>query len=384
MFSVNPRGVPTPTAWANGKRAARAILDRYVSDHGEWPRAIVLDLWGSATLRTGGEELATALALIGVRPQWDQASHRVTGIETEALAELGRPRVDVTLRISGLFRDMFGSQLTLFQSAVDLVAGLSEESADNPLIEAARSEARLDRIFGPAEGSFGAGVMQLIDRGGWSGKEDLGRSYLENSAHAYAAEGGSKRAVSAFQDRVATADAFVHIQDHRETDLLTGGDFAAHEGGFAAAAAAAGNSGAALYHGDTGSPEAPRIRTLREECARVIHGRAANPRWIDGQMRHGFRGAAEMAQSVDAAYAFAATAGVVDDGGFERLYQAYLGDPTVAAFIERENPDAIAAMRRRFEDAIARGLWKPRRNDVLRPRAVTAADGSKPSQEAAE
>jgi cobaltochelatase CobN len=384
MFSVDPRGVPTPTALGNGKRAAKAILDRYVSDHGEWPRAIVLDLWGSATLRTGGEELATALALLGVRPQWDQRSHRVTGIETDALAELGRPRVDVTLRISGLFRDMFGAQLTLFDSAIGLVAQLDEETSDNPLIEAARSEGRPDRIFGPAEGSFGAGVMQLIDCGDWSAQEDLGRSYLESSAHAYAAEGGSKSSVSAFEARVAAADAFVHIQDHRETDLLTGGDFAAHEGGFAAAAKAAGNPTVSLYHGDTGSPETPRIRTLREECARVIHGRAANPRWIDGQMRHGFRGAAEMAQSVDAAYAFAATAGVVDDGGFERLYQAYLGDSAVAAFIERENPDAIAAMRRRFEDAIARGLWKPRRNDVLRPKTEAAGDGSKPSQEAAE
>ncbi|MET1045516.1 MAG: cobaltochelatase subunit CobN, partial [Hyphomicrobium sp.] len=160
LFSVDPRSVPTQTAWANGKRAAKAILDRYLSDHGDWPRAIVLDLWGSATLRTGGEELATALALLGVRPVWDQRSYRVTGIETEALAELGRPRVDVTLRISGLFRDMFGAQLSLFDSAVGLVSKLAEDIADNPLRAAAQSEGRLDRIFGPAGGSFGTGVMQ--------------------------------------------------------------------------------------------------------------------------------------------------------------------------------------------------------------------------------
>lgn len=364
LYSVDPRSVPTPTAWANGKRAAKAILDRYAGDHGDWPRAIVLDLWGSATLRTGGEELATALALLGVRPVWDLRSYRITGIETEALAELGRPRVDVTLRISGLFRDIFGAQLVLFDSAVALVAGLAEDRTDNPLSAAHRDGVRLDRIFGPADGSYGAGVRQHIDRGDWSKREELGDAYLQSSAQSYRDESGGRHAAGEFKDRVAAADAFVHVQDHSEIDLLTGGDFAAHEGGFAAAAAAVGNSGVALYHGDTAEPAKPRVRTLQEECARVIHGRAANTRWIEGQMRHGFRGAAEMAQSVDAAFAFAATAAAVDNGGFERLYNAYLGDPAVAAFIERENPAAMEAMRRRFAEAISRGLWQPRRNDV--------------------
>ena len=364
LYSVDPRSVPTPTAWTNGRRAAKAILDRYVGDHGDWPRAIVLDLWGSATLRTGGEELATALALLGVRPVWDHRSYRVTGIETEALAELGRPRVDVTLRISGLFRDMFGAQLALFDSAVSLVAGLSENEADNPLRAAHDGNGRIDRIFGPADGSYGSGVMQHIDRGDWSKREDLGGAYLESSAHSYRNDVAGHEAGEVFKDRVKSADAFVHVQDHSEIDLLTGGDFAAHEGGFAAAAAAVGNSGVALYHGDTAAPETPRVRTLQEECARVIHGRAANSRWIEGQMRHGYRGAAEMAQSVDAAFAFAATASAVDNSGFERLYNAYLGDPAVAAFIERENPAAMEAMRRRFAEAISRGLWQPRRNDL--------------------
>ncbi|MFT3729848.1 MAG: cobaltochelatase subunit CobN [Hyphomicrobium sp.] len=378
LFSVDPRSVPTPTAWTNGRRAAKAILDRYVSDHGNWPRAIVLDLWGSATLRTGGEEIAAALALIGVRPVWDQRSYRVTGVETEALAELGRPRVDVTLRVSGLFRDMFGAQLTLFDNAVGLVAGLAEDVGDNPLRAAAQIEARLDRIFGPAGSSFGAGVMQHIDRGDWKQRDELGRSYLESSRASYRGETGAP-AEGGFEDRVKSADAFVHVQDHGEIDLLTGGDFAAHEGGFAAAAAALGNDRVALYHGDTATPEAPRVRTLQEECARVIHGRAANTRWIEGQMRHGFRGGAEMAQSIDAVFAFAATAHAVDNGGFERLYEAYLGDPAVAAFLARENPAAIEAMRRRFEEAIARGLWQPRRNDL------SAMSGDKTSsREAAE
>lgn len=367
LYAIDPRAIPTQTAWANGRRSADAILDRYSSDHGAWPRSIVLDLWGSATLRTGGEELACALALLGVRPVWDSRSYRVTGVETLALAELGRPRVDVTLRISGLFRDMFASQLALFQSAVALVAGLAEDSADNPLAGRDKQNALL-RIFGPAEGSFGAGIMPEIDSGAWQTRGDLGQAYLDATTQAYAgAESAS--GPESFKDRVQSANAFFHAQDHRETDLLTGGDFAAHEGGFAAAAAAAGNTSVALYHGDTSVPDAPRIRTLQEECARIVHGRAANPRWIEGQMRHGFRGGSEMAATVDAAFAFAATSASVQSGEFERLYQAYLGDPTVAAFLARENPAARDAMQRRFEEAIRRGLWHPRRNDVLREAA---------------
>lgn len=364
LFTIDPRSIPTQTAWANGKRAAAAILDRYLSDHGDWPRAIVLDLWGSATLRTGGEELATALALLGVRPLWDTRSYRVTGVETSPLAELGRPRVDVTLRISGLFRDMFATQLSLFESAVQLVAGLKEDELENPLIACAASGEYLDRIFGPVAGTFGAGVMVHIDKRNWRHRDELGQNYIDASSEAFRGA-GSAAAREVFTDRVRSADAFVHIQDHREIDLLTGGDFAAHEGGFAAAAASAGNARVALYHGDTGAPDTPRIRTLQEECARVVHGRAASPRWIEGQMRHGFRGAAEMAATVDAAFAFAATARAVDSGGFERLYEAYLGDPTVAAFVSRENPAAEEAMRARFEEAVARGLWQPRRNDVM-------------------
>ena len=378
LYSVDPRAIPTSTAWANGQRAAKAVLDRYVSDHGDWPRSIVLDLWGSATLRTGGEELAAALALLGVRPTWDSRSFRVVGVETDPIAVLGRPRVDVTLRISGLFRDMFATQLSLFESAVGLVASLKEAPEDNPLAALNGNSDALDRIFGPAAGTFGTGVMARVDRGDWAAREDLGRSYLEASNQAYRNGGEAHDNASSFETRVRAADAFVHLQDHREIDLLTGGDFAAHEGGFAAAAHASGNGGVALYHGDTGEPAVPRIRTLDEECARIVHGRAASPRWIEGQMRHGFRGAAELAATVDAAFAFAATARAVDSGGFERLYAAYLGDPSVAAFVERENPAALDAMRRRFDEAIARGLWHPRRNDV------PAATKKPSSREAAE
>ncbi|MBX9684235.1 MAG: cobaltochelatase subunit CobN [Hyphomicrobium sp.] len=363
LFSVDPRGVPTPTAMANGERAACAIMGRYAEDHGEWPKSIILDLWGSATLRTGGEELATALALLGVKPTWDSGSFRVSGFEIVAAARLDRPRVDVTLRISGLFRDMFPTQLTLFDAAVQRVRALDEDGDSNPLASSS-FDGNTARIFGAADGAYGTGVMALIDRGDWQDAAELGETYLRSSTTAYHGDGSSADMGNAFCDRVRMADAFVHVQDHHETDILTGGDFAAHEGGFAAAAAALGNAAVALYHGDTGRPDQPKIRTLDEECARIVSGRAASPRWIAGQMRHGFRGAAEFAATVDAAFAFAATSGAVTSAAFETLYNSYVGREDVADFIQRENPAAFAAMTARFEEAIARGLWRPRRNDL--------------------
>ena len=364
LYSIDPRGIPTPTATANGARAAGAIMERYAQDHGEWPRGIVMDLWGSATLRTGGEELATAMALLGVRPTWDSRSFRVSGFEVVPAPLLERPRVDVTLRISGLFRDTFATQLALFHAGVQKVAALHEDADMNPLLAARRGGTPLDRIFGAADGSYGAGVMARIDDGDWNTASDLGRTYLANSATAHDGAGNGRDAGEAFAKQVTSADAFVHIQDHRETDLMTGGDFAAHEGGFAAAATALGNDGITLYHGDTGVPDEPKIRTLDEECARVIAGRAANSRWIAGQMRHGFRGAAELAASMDAAFAFAATAGSVTSAAFDAMYDAYLLDAAVFDFLQRENPAALGAIRARFEEARSRGLWTPRRNDL--------------------
>lgn len=361
LYSMDPRSIPTPLACENGARLAEALVSRYVEDRGEWPRSMVLDLWGSQTLRTGGEEFAAALALIGVKPTWDYSSFRVTGFEIIPLMTLNRPRVDVTLRISGLLRDMFPSQLTFFHAAVQRVAARNEERDDNPLCG---HKGELYRIFGAPDGSYGAGVTARIDASDWETRADLGESYIEASSTAYRGEGAGIAARPAFETAIREASCFVHVQDHRETDVLSSLDYAAHEGGLVAAAATVGNGAAALYHGDMSNPCAPRTRTLAEETARILHGRALSPRWIEGQMRHGFRGAAELAGTVDAAFAFAATADAIPSEGFEHLYEAYLGDPTVAGFIAHENDAALAAMQSRFKEAIARSLWKPRRNDL--------------------
>ncbi len=360
LATLDPRQIPTRTAALLGGKAADEVIRRHLQDEGDWPRRIVLDLWASPAMRTGGEELATGLALMGVRPLWDYASARVTGIEAIPIAKLARPRVDVTLRVSGLFRDVFPAQMGLFDQAVRLVARLDEEDADNPLAQARRKAQSLDRVWGSAPGSFGTGAARQALDGDWGERAELGATYLASATHTFGAQ-GEARPAQGFAERVATSDALVHVQDDRERDILDADGVADYVGGYAAAK----GSHAALYHLDTSAPgAAPRARTLAEEIARVVRGRVANPAWIAGQMRHGHRGAAEFAQAVEAVYAFAATAGIVTDHQFDAVHQAFVADEMVRAFILTHNPRAGRAIAERLEDAIRRGLWKPRRNAV--------------------
>ena len=353
LSTVDPRGVPTRTAMTLAERAAAELLRRHLQDHGEWPRSLVIDVWGSAAMRTGGEDLALAFVLLGARPTWDDGSARVSGFEVLPVALLDRPRVDVTLRISGLFRDAFPGQVALFDSLVRAVAGREEADDWNSLAAAARGLAgdalrrATVRVFGAPAGQYGAGLS--------------GDGYLSASAGAYGQGLDGVPDPAGLAARVGAADAFVHAQDHAEGDLLDSTEHAAHEGGFAAAAAALGGT-PALYHLDTSRPEAPRARTVAEEVARVVRGRAANPRWIAGMMRHGYRGAAEIARSVEALHGFAATLPTRFDAQFELLFDATLGTPAVDAFLRAANPEARTAMASRFAEAQSAGLWHPRRN----------------------
>jgi cobaltochelatase CobN len=367
LFAIDPRAVPTRSAVALAERAADDLLRRHLQDHGDWPRALVIDLWGSATLRTGGEDFALALLLLGARPVWDEGSARVSGVEILPLAVLDRPRVDVTLRISGLFRDAFEAQILLFDAAVRAVAARDEAGDFNQLAAAARGldgaalRRATARVFGAAPGGYGAGVSDVLERGAWRQRDELGDAYLAASAHAYGHDLLGVADAEGFSSRVAAADAFVHVRDHAETDLLEGTEHAAHEGGFAAAAARLG-AAPALYHLDTSRPEAPRSRTVAEEIARVARGRAANPAWLAGMMRHGYRGASEIARALDGLHGFAATLPQRFDAQFDLLFDATLGDAAVDAFLRAKNPDAREAMAAKFRDALRRDLWRPRRN----------------------
>ncbi len=357
LYAIDPRAAPTRTAWEIGQRTAREVLARYLQDHGEWPRRILIDLWGSATMRTGGDDLAQAFALIGARPLWDNGSTRVSGFEILPLALLGRPRVDVTLRISGLFRDAFPTQIALFDAAVRAVAKRDEPIEDNPLAGASE----LCRIFGAAPGRYGIGLGARLADGQWRERAELAQTYLAAGSHAYGANADGEAAPEAFRASVAGADAFVHVQDMAGQDVLDSDAFAEHEGGFAAAAAYLDNA-PSVYHADTSLAEQTRVRTLKEEIARVLRARAINPRWLKGQMRHGHRGAAEIAETVDNLFAFAALTDAAPSHHFDLLFDATCGDEAVRAFLESANPQAAKAIAEKFEEAARRGFWTSRRN----------------------
>jgi cobaltochelatase CobN len=363
LTSIDPRAIPTRTAAAIGGRAADEVVRRYLQDHGDHPRALVIDLWASASLRTGGDDLAQALAYLGVQPVWDKQSNRVTGIEVMPLATLDRPRIDVTLRISGLFRDIFESQITLFDLAVRKVADLDEDDADNPLAMARRHGEDLARVFGGAPGSYGAQAADVALDGQWKTREDLGKAYLSAVTHAYGGSDVQRPAGDDFRASVSNADVLVHPQDDRERDLLDGDGVADFAGGFAAAAAMLGNT-PELYHLDTSQPGTPKARRVAEEIARVVRGRLTNPRWIAGMLDHGHRGVAEIAQGVDALYAFAATADAVPGHLFDATHAALIADEAVLAAMLEKNREATAAISARLRDALDRGLWVTRRNSV--------------------
>jgi cobaltochelatase CobN len=362
LFAVDPRSVPTRNAWGIGRRAADAVVARYAQDHGRWPQRIVLDLWGSATMRTGGDDLAQAFALLGCRPTWDLSSNRVSGFEILPLAILGRARIDVALRISGLFRDVFPTQIALFAAAVRAVAGLDESTEDNPL--AGSIAAAPARVFGAPPGAYGIGLGSRIAEDDWSGRAALAEAYFAATSRAYDGEGEGREGRAAFRDCVARSDAFVHAQDLPGQDALDSDAFAEHEGGFAAAAESVGAK-PALYHLDSTSPGVARVRPLAQEIARALRGRAANPRWLMGQMRHGHRGAAEIAQSLDNLYVFAALTDAVASEQFDLMFDATLGDDAVRAFLIEANPPAARHMASVFEAAARRGFWRSRRNSSI-------------------
>lgn len=359
LFCIDPRHAPTQTACDIGRQAAREVITRHLQMHGDYPRHIMLDLWGSATIRTGGEDFAQALALLGVMPVWDTTSARVTGFEILPQARCEFPRVDVTLHVSGLFRDMFPGLIALFDDAVRAVAALDEEADFNPF----KTAQDLRRIFGAAAGSYGLGVGDRIVRGDWTTEEELARLFIENAGHSLDREGESSPAVEAFESRIADADAHVHVRDMADVDVLTGPAFTDFEGGFAAANRALGGK-AALLHLDATRPESLRARTLAEEIARTVRMRLANPQWLKGQMRHGHRGAAEIAEGVDNLYALAATSGLVSDAQFDLVFDATLGDETVRDFMQSVNPHALAAVTHAFREAQQREIWRTRRNSV--------------------
>ncbi len=380
FYSVDSRAIPTPAAWELGRKSAELLVERHLQDHGRWPKTFGLTAWGTSNMRTGGDDIAQALALIGAKPVWDNSSWRVTGYEIIPLAMLARPRVDVTLRISGFFRDAFPAQIELFDSAVRAVGALDEEAGDNPIaarmnedIAEAQAQGISDaqarhvagmRIFGSKPGAYGAGLQALIDEQLWDSAADLGKSYIGWGGYAYGkgVEGEDRRDV--FMLRLKHIEAVVQNQDNREHDLLDSDDYYQFEGGMTAAIEHVSGTRPTVYHNDHSRPERPVIRTLEEEIGRVVRSRVVNPKWISGVMRHGYKGAFEIVATVDYMFAFAATTGAVRDHHFQLAYDAFIGDEDVRAFIAKNNAPGLREMAEKFMEALSRDLWVPRSNSV--------------------
>jgi len=364
FFSVDSRAVPTPTAWALGWKSANLLIERHLQDHGDWPRAMLVTAWGTANMRTGGDDIAQALALMGVKPKWDSANRRVTGFEILPLSVLDRPRVDVTLRVSGFFRDAFPQLIALVDSAARAVMAQDEPHDMNPALAAASKGAESHRVFGSKPGAYGAGLQAMIDERLWNDQADLGDAYLEWGSYAYGKNDQGTAARGAMEAQLSRVDAIVQNQDNREHDILDSDDYYQFEGGAAAAVKSLQGEDRPIYHNDHSRPERPVIRTLEDEIGRVVRSRVVNPKWIDGVKRHGYKGAFEMAATLDYLFAFAATTGAVKNHHFDLVHTAFLEDDDTREFIEEHNPAALREMAERLQEAIDRGLWVPKSNSA--------------------
>ncbi|MEV4922596.1 cobaltochelatase subunit CobN [Streptomyces roseoverticillatus] len=373
FYSVDPKAVPSRLAWETGQALADSLLERYRTDNGEWPQSVGLSLWGTSAMRTAGDDVAEALALLGVRPVWDEASRRVTGLEAVSLEELGRPRIDVTLRISGFFRDAFPHVIGLLDDAVRLVASLDEGPEGNYV----RAHAQADlaahgderrattRIFGSRPGTYGAGLLQLIDSRDWRTDADLAEVYTVWGGYAYGRglEGRPAREeMETAYKRIAVA---AKNTDTREHDIADSDDYFQYHGGMVATVKALRGKAPEAYIGDSTRPETIRTRTLVEETSRVFRARVVNPRWIEAMRRHGYKGAFELAATVDYLFGYDATTGVVADWMYDKLAQTYVLDPENRAFLQQANPWALHGISERLLEAESRGMWAKPDADTL-------------------
>ena len=373
FFSVDNRAIPSKAAWALGKKSAQALIERHLQEHGDYPSQLGLSVWGTATMRTGGDDIAQAFALMGVKPIWAQGSQRVVDFEITPTMLLQRPRVDVTLRVSGFFRDAFPNVMRVYDSAVQALAKLEEPGFGNTIYKnvqqrkqqlinegmdetAAFSQASF-RVFGSKPGAYGAGLQGLIDERCWEKDSDLSDAYLNWGGYAYGSDKDGVKARDEFQHRLSQVQVVVQNQDNREHDLLDSDDYYQFQGGMTNAVNVLSGEMPAVYHGDHSNPHAPKIRTLKEELNRVIRSRVLNPKWINAMREHGYKGAFEMAASVDYLFAYDATTQLIDDYQYKQVADALVFNETNQEFLKEHNLPALEEMAERLLEAKQRGLW---------------------------
>jgi cobaltochelatase CobN len=381
FYSVDVRAIPTQAAYNLGVKSANLIINRYMQEHGDYPVSIGLSVWGTSTMRTGGDDIAQALALMGVQPVWQAANRRVADFEIIPLIRLRRPRIDVMLRISGFFRDAFPDVISLLNAVVERVALLDEPLDQNPirkrylqekqewrskgLDESKAHKRSLFRVFGSKPGAYGAGLQAVIDEKNWQTREDLAKIYINWSGYAYGADRTGESAHEVFEKRLSDLQIVMHNQDNREHDILDSDDYYQFQGGMANAVESVKGEQPAIYFGDHAKPETPRVKSLKEELLKVYRSRVINPKWIAGVKRHGYKGAFEMAATMDYLFAYDATTNLVDDFMYEGITQEYLFNEENRQFIEQVNPWALKDMTERMLEAIQRGMWQQPKPETL-------------------
>jgi cobaltochelatase CobN len=389
FYTVDPRGLPTPAAWSTGLALAREALARHVAEEGRWPESIALSVWGTPTMRTGGDDIAQALALLGVRPVWEPETRRTCGLDIIPLSELGRPRIDVTLRVSGFFRDAFPALMHLFHDAVQRVVILDEPAEQNFVRkhwlaetlsmqaqgcdeDSARRRASY-RVFSSKPGAYGTGLMQLMDGSAWRATSDLAEAVLLWGGWAYSPQcDDGVEAVESFRRKLAGIELVLHNQDNLEQDLFDSSDYFEFHGGLVAAVSSISEMTPRAYVGDSSDPSRPAVRTLQGEALRVYRSRVVNPKWLKAMQRHGYRGGLEMAATVDALFGFSATAGIVTDWMFEGIAESF-ADGEAQRFLQRDNPWALNAIVERLLEAEQRQLWVPKPETLKKLRAALLA-----------
>lgn len=375
FYSVDVRTIPSETAYELGKKSAQNIIDRYLQENGEYPTSIGLSVWGTSTMRTSGDDIAQALALLGVQPIWQGSNRRVKDFIVLSTLELKRPRVDVMLRISGFFRDAFPDLISLFNTAIEKIASLDETEEQNPikarvvkeeqqwkeegLDDKQASERALYRVFGSKPGAYGAGLQGLIDGKNWTTSDDLAQAYINWSGYAYYGKNNSgTSAHETFKKRLSSIEVVMQNQDNREHDILDSDDYYQFQGGMTAAVNTIKGSSPETYFGDHSRPEHPKIKSLKEELLKVFRSRVVNPKWIQGMQEHGYKGAFEMVATMDYLFAYDATTNLIEDFMYEQITDSYLFDAENKAFIEEHNPWALKDMSERMLEAIQRGMWE--------------------------
>ncbi|SNY79319.1 cobaltochelatase CobN [Nocardia amikacinitolerans] len=373
FYSVDPKAVPSRLAWETGQAMAESLVERYRADHGEYPRSVGLSVWGTSAMRTSGDDIAEVFALLGVRPVWDEASRRVTTLEAIPLDELGRPRIDVTVRISGFFRDAFPHVLALLDDAVRLVAELDEPAESNyvrahaeaDLAEHGDARRATTRIFGSKPGTYGAGLLQLIDSKSWRTDDDLAQVYTAWGGYAYGRDLDGAPAADDMRSAYRRIAVAAKNTDTREHDIADSDDYFQYHGGMVATVRALTGKNPEAYIGDSTRPDAVRTRTLSEETSRVFRARVVNPRWLEAMRRHGYKGAFEMAATVDYLFGYDATTDVVADWMYEKLTESYVFDDVNRKFMEQSNPWALHGITERLLEAAERGMWSAPEAETL-------------------